>query len=370
MGVIKINPAVMDDKRDAFAVAVNEALRLWMEDHEFAPGAGVTDEQRAFFKDTAYADDEDAMAKTVLARLATRDTSVRGSPEQIEDARRLLDAILEPMGEQDPDFTLVVKMREALISGGAEPQSPPQPPTDEGSTQSATGGGRVIKATVRAKPGQTMQFAKDRAVDYARKVVEQEQRIVDENTPWYSRSTKLQLDLKVIGPREDVFKEGKLVGTKHDVDVVRIAADNRKETTRDAIDNKVASTKASADAAIKEVASRATEAGAALKELPGLVADTAQIVGKGLDDNYNVNNLDPNIALVEGAKVMNRRLVDIYGEEGKDMAVNYAKRHSEEGEAEAKGLEAQGVEVDVKYAKTPEEKREALRGYIEAGLFD
>lgn len=156
MGVIKINPRVMTDRRDAFAVAVNEALRLWMEDHGFSPEAGVTEEQRAFFKDTAYADDEEAMAKTVLARLATRDTSVRGSPEQIEDARRLLDAILAPMGERDPDFPLISKMREALAAGSQEQQQPPPAPTDEGSTQSATGGGRVARATVHAKAKRTV----------------------------------------------------------------------------------------------------------------------------------------------------------------------------------------------------------------------
>lgn len=54
-GVIKINPAVLEDKRDAAAVAWNEALRLFMEDTGFEPEFNVTPEQDKFFADTAYA---------------------------------------------------------------------------------------------------------------------------------------------------------------------------------------------------------------------------------------------------------------------------------------------------------------------------
>lgn len=54
-GVIKLNPAVYSDKRDAAAVAWNEALRLFMEDTGFEPVFEVTPEQEEFFKDTAYA---------------------------------------------------------------------------------------------------------------------------------------------------------------------------------------------------------------------------------------------------------------------------------------------------------------------------
>ena len=55
-GVIVINPQVFKDKRDAFAVVVDEALRLWMEDNEFSPEFDVTPEQEAFFADTPYAE--------------------------------------------------------------------------------------------------------------------------------------------------------------------------------------------------------------------------------------------------------------------------------------------------------------------------
>jgi hypothetical protein len=59
-GVIKINPDVMNDKRDALAVAVNEALRLFMEDTGFTPVFDVTPEQLEFFKNTAYHPDNAA----------------------------------------------------------------------------------------------------------------------------------------------------------------------------------------------------------------------------------------------------------------------------------------------------------------------
>lgn len=53
-GTVKINPSVFTDKRDAVAVAVNEALRIFMEDSKFVPNFEVTPAQLAFFKDTAY----------------------------------------------------------------------------------------------------------------------------------------------------------------------------------------------------------------------------------------------------------------------------------------------------------------------------
>ena len=43
LGVIKINPAVFEDGRDALAVAWNEAIRLWMEDNNFTPQADPTE---------------------------------------------------------------------------------------------------------------------------------------------------------------------------------------------------------------------------------------------------------------------------------------------------------------------------------------
>lgn len=61
-GVIKVNPSVFTDKRDAHAVVVNEALRLFMEDSGFVPKFNVTPEQLEFFKGTAYVGDGEGTA--------------------------------------------------------------------------------------------------------------------------------------------------------------------------------------------------------------------------------------------------------------------------------------------------------------------
>lgn len=71
-GVIKINPEIFSDKRDAHAVAWDEALRLWMEDTGFEPAFEVTPEQEEFFRGTAYAEGEGTSAEkggNVLGKL-------------------------------------------------------------------------------------------------------------------------------------------------------------------------------------------------------------------------------------------------------------------------------------------------------------
>jgi hypothetical protein len=62
-GVIKINPDIFKDKRDALAVAWDEALRLFMEDTGFEPEFEVTPEQLKFFRGTAYAEGDGTSAE-------------------------------------------------------------------------------------------------------------------------------------------------------------------------------------------------------------------------------------------------------------------------------------------------------------------
>ena len=118
-GVIKINPAVFEDKRDALAVAWNEALRLVMEDMKFNPVFEVTPEQKAFFKNTAYATNSLALKRTLVARIATLDTSVSPTPEQEQETLRLLGLVSEMLGAQHPDTAVVAKMAESVKAGGA-----------------------------------------------------------------------------------------------------------------------------------------------------------------------------------------------------------------------------------------------------------
>ena len=73
---IAVNPEVFSDDRDALCVALNEAFRVIMEINGFDPVAEPTDAQRRFFADTAYANDETQLRRTILARICTFDTSI------------------------------------------------------------------------------------------------------------------------------------------------------------------------------------------------------------------------------------------------------------------------------------------------------
>lgn len=143
-GVITINPSVFGDKRDAMAVAVNEALRLFIEDTKFVPKFEVTEEQRRLFRGTAYADDDGAMRRTITARVATFDTSVKPTPDQVSETRRLLGLVMEAIGERHQDFPLVQKIDELLGANkdmnSASVQTPAQ---SEGTAQDDMLGGDV-----------------------------------------------------------------------------------------------------------------------------------------------------------------------------------------------------------------------------------
>ena len=73
---IIINPEVFNDKRDALCVAMNEAFRIIMEMNGFDPVSEPTPAQRRFFADTAYANDERMLRRTIIARICTFDTSI------------------------------------------------------------------------------------------------------------------------------------------------------------------------------------------------------------------------------------------------------------------------------------------------------
>lgn len=137
-GVIKINPDVMNDKRDALAVAWNEALRILMEDIGFTPEFQITPEQQSFLAGTAYADDPEAAAKTIVARIATFDTSIPNpTEEQVTETLRLLAMALELYGGQ-PDGQTLGRIKTELErvhgveapSGNTPPEAAPAPPED------------------------------------------------------------------------------------------------------------------------------------------------------------------------------------------------------------------------------------------------
>ena len=153
MGIprIVINPAVFEDKRDALCVAWDEAIRVAMESMGFEPQSEPTDRQRKFFSDTAYADDEVQLRRTILARIATFDTSVKDpTDDQLAETGSFLDAVLESdWCKNEWERNCVYRLAEAVkASVGAEPVEPrPEPvkPREPEPLQSkaALGGGET-----------------------------------------------------------------------------------------------------------------------------------------------------------------------------------------------------------------------------------
>lgn len=93
---IVINPSTFRNSKDALCVAWNERLRIWMEEKGFEPSSEPTDAQRRFFADTAYADDETQLRRTILARVATLDTSVKDPTDgQVAETLRMLEGFRE-----------------------------------------------------------------------------------------------------------------------------------------------------------------------------------------------------------------------------------------------------------------------------------
>ena len=159
---IIINPEVFNDKRDALCVAMNEAFRIIMEMNGFDPVSEPTPAQRRFFADTAYADDEVMLRRTIIARICTFDTSI-GEPskgehtghsestaptdEQIQEAIEFLHTVLEIGAPQNEwEQSAVQRIIERLESGakvsGGAGEAPDDPDSrDPRQTQGALGGG-------------------------------------------------------------------------------------------------------------------------------------------------------------------------------------------------------------------------------------
>ena len=159
---IVINPEVFHDKRDALCVAMNEAFRIIMEMNGFDPVSEPTPAQRRFFADTAYANDEVMLRRTIIARICTFDTSI-GEPskgehtghsestaptdEQIQEAIEFLHTVLEIGAPQNEwEQSAVQRIIERLESGakvsGVAEEAPDDPDSgDLRQTQGALGGG-------------------------------------------------------------------------------------------------------------------------------------------------------------------------------------------------------------------------------------
>lgn len=126
MARIIVNPKVFEDSRDAKCVAYNEALRLVMEEMEFDPVSEPTEEQRRFFADTAYAEDERMLRRTILARICVFDTSVKNpTDEQIQEAVEFLESVMEAGAPQSAEEQSVLqRSHDILVKAIGAPASP------------------------------------------------------------------------------------------------------------------------------------------------------------------------------------------------------------------------------------------------------
>ena len=87
---IILNPYSKNTPEEQQAVARNEALRLFMNKTKYSPTFDLTDEQKDFFKGSAYAKNPEAARQTILARILTGDPSAKNAtPEQIKAAQEL-----------------------------------------------------------------------------------------------------------------------------------------------------------------------------------------------------------------------------------------------------------------------------------------
>ena len=152
MARIIINPQVFKDSRDAMCVAFDEAFRILMEYMDFECVSEPTDEQRRFFADTAYADDEVQLRRTILARICTLDTSIKDpTDEQLQEAVEFLDAVMESGAPQNEwEQRSVQRLRDIVAAIPPAKKAPPASGVDVGpeedsgvQVQAAIGGGET-----------------------------------------------------------------------------------------------------------------------------------------------------------------------------------------------------------------------------------
>lgn len=129
---IIINPKVFKDKRDGLCVAYNEAFRVIMEMNGFDPQAEPTEEQRKFFSDTAYADDERMLRRTILARVCTFDDSVENpTDEQLDEALEFLETVMEIGAPQSEEEQANVQRIHDMIAEIRKAPRPEETPAEE-----------------------------------------------------------------------------------------------------------------------------------------------------------------------------------------------------------------------------------------------
>lgn len=124
---IVINPTTFRNSKDALCVAWNEGIRIFMELNEYEPESEPTDAQRKFFSDTPYADDELQLRRTILARIATFDTSVKDPTDgQLAETAKILHSVVDSgFAKTDDEIAKCLKLAKAVEAAiGSEPLTP------------------------------------------------------------------------------------------------------------------------------------------------------------------------------------------------------------------------------------------------------
>jgi hypothetical protein len=117
---------------------------------EFNPVSEPTEKQRKFFADTAYSQDETQMRRTILARIATFDTSVSDpTNEQLQETVEFLHAVLQ-VGAPQNDFEQravqqIIDVLSRVESDGVrtDGDAPEAPEPSGDSVQADEGGGET-----------------------------------------------------------------------------------------------------------------------------------------------------------------------------------------------------------------------------------
>lgn len=139
---IVINPTTFHNKKDALCVAFNEGFRIVMDDIGFNPAAEPTPEQRDFFADTAYADDEVQLRRTILARVCTLDTSIpHPTDDQLEESVEFLGTVLDLGVCQNKWEENCVRRLMNLMAHVPQRGAGVEPPRDASALQGDVGGG-------------------------------------------------------------------------------------------------------------------------------------------------------------------------------------------------------------------------------------
>lgn len=132
---IVVNPSTFKNEKDALCVTFDEAFRILMEVNGFDPVAEPTEKQRQFFADTAYANDENMMRRTILARICTFDTSVTDpTDEQLQEAVEFLETVMEIGAPQNEwEQRAVQRIHDAVAKTVGQPgaEEPAAPGTEQ-----------------------------------------------------------------------------------------------------------------------------------------------------------------------------------------------------------------------------------------------